>query len=91
MTMRNGLRKLGPDHVTPRCTCLGCGKALDRATPVNDASLPAPGCITVCFTCGHIMAFADDMTFRELTDEEVVEVAGDPRITDLQKLRARVE
>jgi hypothetical protein len=49
----------------------------------------APGCITICFSCGHVMVFDDNLKFRELTDEEVIEVAGDPRLIEFSKLRAR--
>jgi hypothetical protein len=86
--MRNGLRSLGPDHVTESCACLNCGKTLNRATPVNDVDGPYPGAITICVMCGHIMAFADDMSFRELTVEETLAVAGDPRVVDFNTLRA---
>lgn len=69
--------------------CLNCGESLDGVTPINDTGNAAPGCITVCLYCGHIMAFDDNLMFRELTDEEVIEVAGDPVIIELQMLRSR--
>lgn len=33
------------------------------------------------------MAFAEDLTLRDLTDAEMHEVAGDPRILAVQKAR----
>jgi DNA-directed RNA polymerase subunit N (RpoN/RPB10) len=75
------------DFVTTPCACLNCGKVLDRATPMSDTDGPSPGAITVCLTCGHIMAFADNLAFRELTDEEVKEIAGNRTIIAINKWR----
>lgn len=54
---------------------------------VNGDERPTPGDITVCIYCGHIMAFADDLSFRELTGEEIHDIAGDERILDIQRAR----
>jgi hypothetical protein len=80
---------MGETEVVPSCACLGCGKVHDRATGLNDSHDAAPGDITICIKCGHVMAYDDDMKFRELTDEEVIAVAGDPRIVEFNRLRAR--
>ena len=73
------------------CTCPGCGEVLDA---VSDLSLEVnrvrSGDITVCLYCGHIAAFAEDLSLRELTPEEVHEVAGNEEILALQKARTRV-
>jgi hypothetical protein len=60
--------------------CPNCGKKLDSALDTEGDSAPSPGDITICFGCHHLMAFADDMTFRELTPDEMIEVAGEPAI-----------
>jgi DNA-directed RNA polymerase subunit N (RpoN/RPB10) len=86
---REGFHSIGETQRTAPCPCLNCGKLLDSATGINDANAVAPGCITICFSCGHVMAFDDNLMFRELTDEEVIEVAGDPRLVEFSKLRAR--
>jgi len=39
--------------------------------------------------CGHIMVFADDLTYREPTADEMVEIASDPSIIAIQKARAK--
>ena len=73
------------------CKCLSCGEVLDV---VSDLSLEVnqvrPGDITVCLYCGHVGAFAEDLSLRELTPEEVHEVAGNEEILALQKARTRV-
>jgi hypothetical protein len=73
--------------------CLNCAKVLDAATCVHADCMhadcmPQPGSITICIYCGHIMAFGTDCSLRQLTDEEVIEIAGDPRILAIQRARA---
>jgi hypothetical protein len=86
---REGLRSLGePQRITP-CQCLRCGKRLDSATPMNGAITPAPGDISICLGCGHVMAYDDDLMFRELTAKELLKVTCDPRVIEFNKLRQR--
>lgn len=63
--------------------CLNC----DAATGVDTGNSPSPGDFTVCIGCGHLMAFADDLSFRELTAAEQVAIAGDRRLIDVQRAR----
>jgi hypothetical protein len=60
---------------------------LDGCMAVEADGGPSPGDFTVCIYCGHIMAFADDLTLRELTGDEMHAIAGDPRIIRIQKAR----
>jgi hypothetical protein len=71
----------------PVSRCVDCGSLLDVTTSVESESKPTPGSVTVCLMCGHIAAFADDLTLRELTREEQINVAGDPRILAIQRAR----
>lgn len=52
---------------------------------------PEPGDISVCINCGHIMAFADDLKLRSLTDQEMFDVAGDPRMLLAQRAIAETK
>ena len=61
---------------------------MDRASGVDTQSSPSPGDITLCIRCGHVMAFDEGLRFRQLNDEEIKDVAGDPRIIAVQKARA---
>jgi hypothetical protein len=73
----------------PVSVCRGCGKPNDMRTKVGEMGQgPKEGTISICFTCGHITMFAEDLTLRELTDEEMVDIAGDPEIIRVQKARA---
>ena len=61
--------------------CLSCGKGLDAAAQIG-AGMPSPseGDVTVCLYCRHVMIYNADLSLRNPTDAEVVEIAGDPRL-----------
>jgi len=75
---------------TPEHVCLNCGSKLNARTAVNHSDKASGGDISICFYCGHIMAYDADLTLRELTDEEMVKIAGDPCILAIQKARGIV-
>ena len=79
--------KIGESRKLPSCPCPSCGKALDATSEAGGDSTPKPGDITLCIYCGHLMAFADDLTLRDLTGEEMHAIAGDRRIIAIQKAR----
>jgi len=64
----------------PDSICINCGKSLTAASPVTGGRAPQPGDIAICLDCRHLQVYADDMKIRNLTDDEVVEVAGDEEI-----------
>ncbi len=69
----------------PRCT--GCGEEHDSHTHVGEGEKLSPrnGDVGLCFHCGHLMVYQDG-TLRDLTDDEIVAVAGDRRIVRAQKM-----
>lgn len=77
-------------HRVPPSRCTACGKLNDSAGGVNTS--PEPGDYVLCIGCGHLMAYADDMSLRNLTNEEAREAAGSKRIKAVRaailKLRA---
>jgi hypothetical protein len=75
----------------PSSNCFSCGEELNGVTCVGDDAIPEPGDVTVCIHCGHIMAFGESLKLRELIDEELVAIAGDPNILAVQAARARVK
>lgn len=63
--------------------CLSCGRGLDASSMIgvgDEVVSPGEGDITVCLYCRHVMVYTADLSLRNLTDEEVVEIAGDPRL-----------
>ena len=67
------------------CRCLSCSVPIDAAMGVREGRGPQPGDVTICIECGHIMAFAHDLTMRILTDKEMLAVAGDRDIIRAQR------
>lgn len=61
--------------------CCECGRKLDG---VSGARKPHPGDLTLCIYCGSANAFANDLTLRYPTDEEMLYIAAD---SDFQLLR----
>jgi len=82
---------LGESSRVKLSQCLDCGAPNDSAAAVGCEAKPQPGDITICLRCGHLMAFGDDLALRQLTDAEVIEIAGDERIIAVQKLRGMVK
>jgi hypothetical protein len=50
---------------------------------------PTAGSFTICFTCGHIMAFNPDLTTRNLTDQEMLMIAGSRDLLRAQNARVK--
>lgn len=71
-----------------KLTRLACGDDLTHSSGTNDATTPVSGDVTVCLRCGHLMAYADDLTLRPLTDAEMHAIAGNPVVLDIQRMRA---
>jgi hypothetical protein len=82
----NTTTRLAPDH------CTAC-KALCTAATVTDVAeaVPEPGHFTICFECGHIMVFGEDLRLRDPTAAECWEIAGDKNILAAQKARVQVQ
>jgi hypothetical protein len=74
----------------PEAACLGCGKVMDAASGLGTKRKPKPGNIGVCLYCGHLQAYGWDLKFRPLTDEEMLEIAGDERIVAANTARAKM-
>jgi hypothetical protein len=83
--------KVGTDHQIKGSVCLFCKKVLDGASAVDADCKPSPGDFTICIYCGHVMAFADDLSFRELNGEEIKAIAGDKRVLAVQWARGEVK
>ena len=77
------------DHETevPRSACPSCGDAADRC---SGPCAPKPGDITICIECRGVNVFAGDLTLREPTDAELVEMAGHPVLAALTNAIASV-
>jgi len=74
----------------PEAECLRCRKKVDAASCVADGgAAPEPGDVTICIFCGYLMTFADDLSFRELTEEDILELPLD-EVSRFQNARKKV-
>ena len=75
---------------TPEIRCISCNERLDAVTSaMPEEATPNAGDLSICFYCGHLSCFNADLTMRELTSEEMYQVAGDKEILRIQRARAR--
>jgi len=83
---------IGKEQRLSESACTACGHSLDGAaaamTEEDTRESPQPGDALVCVYCGHIMAFSENLTMRDLTDEEMVQIAGDPVLLEVQRMSA---
>jgi hypothetical protein len=55
----------------PLGPCPGCGYLIDAAADSDDeGAIPSPEDFTICLDCGHICRFNEDLTLRNLTEED---------------------
>ncbi len=82
----------------PESHCLSCGTELDAVSQVAEKGEPQAAerpnehesWFTVCIKCGHLMAITPELQLRELTDQEQIGLAGDPRLVAINNARAKV-
>lgn len=70
--------------VLPPQACLACGHVMDRhahmSTKGAPPAIPMPGDITLCIQCGFVMAYDENLRFRDLTKKEMEEAIQDERV-----------
>lgn len=74
--------------------CLSCGKPLDSSSmvgPNGETATPSEGDMTVCLYCRHLMTYNADLSLRNLTGEEIIEVAGEPILVSMIDLLGAYE
>ena len=68
----------------PDSQCCECGH---RVTSSGGPDRPLPGDFTLCIRCGSLNVFAEELTLRAPTDEELLEAAVN---SDLQEMRRAI-
>jgi hypothetical protein len=82
--------KLGTHHRMPARNCLRCDSSLEGVACIGADAKANPNDTAICMVCGHVMAFADDLSLRELNDKEATDVAGDERLLAMQHVRGKM-
>lgn len=77
------------DTQLPECACPDCGGALNAALDPKGRAVPEPGDVTVCIHCYGICVFADDLTLREPTEEELLDLP--PEVNEYQHLLKHID
>jgi len=81
------MMKIGNTTKIDKFQCLNCGHGLDLATSTTaEHAMPTPGDVSVCVYCGHLGVF-EEYGLRDLTSDEIYEIAGDERVLAAQKNR----
>lgn len=62
---------------TPECQCLHCGAKMNAAGSIEGHNSPSPGSLALCIRCGAVMMYAEDLTLRGMTEEEMLDIASD--------------
>ena len=63
----------------PPPACPECESVLDAATINEDGAVPSPGDWSVCFECGAILRFTDDLRMRLAEDTDLASTDDETR------------
>ena len=61
-------------HKSSICQCPYCSYQVDCATTITDKGPPEPGMFSICINCMNVCVFAEDMSIRKPTLEEIAAV-----------------
>ena len=74
----------------PEQRCWLCGYKMNRTSEAFGDRTPKAGDVSICLSCGAIQVFTEDLRLRVPTDEEREKFMRDPRITEVQIVRAHL-
>ena len=61
---------------TKKTACPCCGYVIDcAACPERPGAKPRPGDLSLCLGCAEVLAFNQDMTLREATIEDLMQLS----------------
>ena len=84
---------LVPTDSVPPTTCIECGTVNDSAAFASGPGVvrPREGNISMCFECGHLAIYNEDLSLREPTIDEMLKLAKDPKLQLVMAMRAEVQ
>lgn len=82
--------KPGPDP------CVSCGAPNDAdLKAAGDGGAPAPGSLSICWGCGYVSLFGDDLRLRDPSADELLAIMGEPGVMEairrIQLARSRTD
>lgn len=66
--------QIGDSVRSPGSPCLQCDKVLDAGMMAGGNGNIRPGALSICFYCGYLGIYDDNLKVRRLTPEELVEI-----------------
>lgn len=73
----------------PMSRCPNCDEPNDYAGAVDGSDAkPRPGDASICWRCGHLCVFDEDLRLKNPSDAQITAIAGDRRIVKAQSARA---
>jgi hypothetical protein len=92
-TSPKDLQEMHHNELPTPSACPTCGTVLEASAPISGRVEPRPNDISICFTCGAISQFNEDLTFRlsslETLKLDSMERARLQRYVDAIKARRR--
>ena len=79
------------EHTVPKCGCPVCDCPIDGVGNFFGDDGPRPGAVAVCMECRNVNVFAEDLTLRAPTDQELVAIAGAFEVRVMTRALARVQ
>jgi hypothetical protein len=76
-------------HELPQSVC-SCGHLLDGATGMAHNDPPNPGDVSLCFYCGRLNIFNDDLTLRQATVAEEASITTSPQGLLIMAMRRKI-
>jgi hypothetical protein len=70
--------------------CLSCGKSIDAGSAIGTDQAPRPNTYCCCAYCGHVQAWTDALTFRELRPVELTLLKSLPEWQVVEAVKQRV-
>jgi hypothetical protein len=90
--------KLAKEYPVPEQRCPNCGKVNDTVSGLVELGIkgnpeikPESGDLSICINCGYFSIFADDLSLREMTEEEKYKWAGDPTLLSVSEALAKAK
>lgn len=66
--------------------CPGCGAVLNAATGTDSESVPREGDISVCYKCGSLLEFNEDLSVRLLDSSDMKKLDWET-VEELEKIQ----
>ena len=82
---------IGDASDMPRTHCQVCGHLFDEASGIGTNHRPRPGNVALCIMCSNPMIFKNDLTLREPTFAERLEIENDPEIKMVREAQRRIK